>query len=313
MNLRAADLNLFVVLDALLEEGSVSRAARKLGLSQPATSNALARLRDTLDDPLFVRRGSQMLPTPRALEIAAHVRAGLGHLDAALAPPAQFDPGVAERTFVVAANDLGSFLLLPWLMPLLAREAPRVTVRVAPYAPQRPFDAMQAGTIDLILGSPNRRPPGVESETVLEERFAVAVRDGHPRVRKRLTLKQYVELEHLLVAPLGGSRGYVDTALDALGLQRKIAVFIPDFLLAPHIVARTDLVVTQARRVLEDLGAVLNLRVFDPPVPLSPFPVAIMWDERRTSEPAHRWLRSAVDRALREGALTGSGSGREAR
>jgi DNA-binding transcriptional LysR family regulator len=298
MNLRAADLNLFVVFDALLEEQSVSRAARRIGLSQPATSNALARLRDLFGDVLFVRQGARMLPTSRAESIAAHVRAGLGHLDAALCVPASFDPATARRTFTIAANDFASFILLPTLMDRVRREAPGITIRVVPYGPPQPIDQLTAGTVDLILGAAFDLPPHVASEDFMAIEFAVAVRADHPRVRKRLTLEQFVELDHLLVAPLGGARGTVDRALEELGLERRVALYVPDFLLAPLIVARTDLVVTLARAVLVTFATPFGLRVFAPPLRLRPFPYAGIWERRRDTDPAHRWLRDTIRDAL---------------
>ena len=301
MNLRGADLNLFVVLEAMLQEHSVSRAARRIGLSQPATSNALARLRDLFDDPLFVRQGARMAPTPRAEAIAAHVRAGLGHLDAALSDEVEFDPFTAQRTFVVAANDFASFTVLPALMDRLRREAPGIVLRVVQYGPAQPFDALLSGAVDLILGAAFDLPSSVVSEDYLDVEFAVAVREDHPRVRRRLTLRQFVELDHLLVAPMGGARGAVDRALEAQGLQRKVALFVPNFLLAPIIVARTDLITTLARPVLEQFAEPLGLRLFEPPLPLEGFPYSGMWERRRDTDPAHRWLRDTVRDAISNG------------
>lgn len=298
MNISAADLNLFVVFEALLEEHSVSKAARRVGLSQPATSNALGRLRAMFDDPLFVRRGSAMLPTPRAQQVAAHVRAGLGHLSAALGPGEGFDPATAERTFVIAAHDFAALTLLPALMQRVQGEAPGVRVRVVKIGPGQPFAALEAGALDLVLGAAANLPRGITSETLAEVRYAVAVRAEHPRVRQRLTLRQYLELDHLLVAPFGGTRGAVDRALEAEGHERRIALTVPDFLLAPHIVARTDMVVTLPRRVFELVDAGLGLRVFEPPVAVVGSPFACIWDERRSDEPAHGWLRSIVRRSV---------------
>ena len=298
VNLRAADLNLFVVLEAMLQEQSVSRAARRIGLSQPATSNALARLRALFDDPLFVRQGARMAPTPRAEAIAADVRAGLGHLDAALSDAVEFDPSTARRTFVVAANDFASFTALPTLMDRVRREAPGIVLQVVQYGPTQPFDALLSGAVDLILGAAFDLPSSVVSEDYIDVEFAVAVRKDHPRVRRRLTLRQFVELDHLLVAPMGGTRGAVDSALQERGLQRNVALFVPNFLLAPIIVGRTDLVTTLARPVLEVFAEQAGLRLFEPPLPLHGFPYSGMWERRRHSDPAHRWLRDAVRDAV---------------
>ena len=290
-------MNLFVVFEAMLEEHSVSRAARRVGLSQPATSNALARLRAMFDDPLFVRRGSSMLPTPRAQQVAAHVRAGMGHLSAALEPGAGFDPATAERTFVIAAHDFAALTVLPALMERMRIEAPGVRLRVVKMGPEQPFVALERGTLDLVLGAAAGLPRGITSETLADIDYAVAVRAEHPRVRRRLTLRQYLELDHLLVAPFGGTQGAVDRALGAEGHRRRIALTVPDFLLAPHIIARTDMVVTLPRRVF-DLVPGLGLGVFEPPVAVAGAPYACIWDERKNDEPAHEWLRDAVRRSV---------------
>ena len=297
MNVSGADLNLFVVFEAMLEEHSVSRAARRVGLSQPATSNALARLRVMFDDPLFVRRGSSMLPTPRAQQVAPHVRAGVGHLSAALGPGEGFDPATAERTFVIAAHDFAALTVLPALMERMHVEAPGVRVRVVKMGPEQPFVALERGTLDLVLGAAAGLPRGITSETLAEVDYAVGVRAEHPRVHRRLTLRQYLELDHLLVAPFGGTQGAVDRALHAHGHRRRIALTVPDFLLAPHIIARTDMVVTLPRKVFELVPGV-GLRVFEPPVPVVGAPYACIWDERKNDEPAHEWLRSVVRRSV---------------
>ena len=302
VNLRSVDLNLLVVFDALMTEHSVSRAARRIGLSQPATSNALARLRDVFDDRLFVRRGSEMVPTPRAEVIAGHVRAGLGHLDLALGPPRGFDPATAQRELVIATADYASLVILPDLMRRIRTQAPGIDVKVVPYGPVVPFDGLARGDVDLVVGSPRNVPPGVAVGDLFEDRFTCLVRKDHPKVGRRLTLARFVELDHLLVAPLGGKRGFVDRALGALDRRRRIALRVPDFLLAPFIVAATDLVVTLPTGVAAVLGERLELRRLAPPVEIPSFSYALLWDERRNDDPALQWLRECVSEAAKRGA-----------
>lgn len=295
MNIHAADLNLFVVFEALLDTQSVSKAAKRLGLSQPATSNALARLRATFDDPLFVRRGSTMLPTPRAQQVAAHVRAALGLLGVALGPPEGFDPASACRTFVIAAHDFASLAVLPSAMERVRREAPGITLRVIRSDARRPYAGLEDGSVDLVFGAVGDAPRGIAHAAFAPSPFVTAARVGHPRVRRRLTLKQFLEVDHLLVAPLGGQRGDVDRALERMGHQRRIALTVPDFLLALHVIARTDLIVTLPRKIFELAALEEELNVFVPPVEVKGRgPYGYLWDERRHSDPGHAWLRSVL-------------------
>ncbi len=297
VNLSGIDLNLLVVFDALMTERSVSRAARRIGLSQPATSNALARLRSTFDDRLFVRQRHEMVPTPRAEAIAGHIRVGLGHLDTALGPQRGFDPASDERELVIATADYASFVILPGLLRRVRAAAPRIRLKVVPYGPVRPFDALLAGKVDIIVGSPYELPSQIRIGPVFEDGFECLVRADHPGVGRRLTLKRYLALDHLLVAPLGGARGSVDRALAPLGKRRNVVLRVPDFLLAPFIVATSDLVATLPRRVATALADPLQLRRLPPPLELPAFPYSAMWAERRDQDPALAWLRSMIEAA----------------
>ncbi|HGG57246.1 MAG TPA: LysR family transcriptional regulator [Nannocystis exedens] len=294
MNLRATDLNLFVVFDALLDTQSVSKAAKRIGLSQPATSNALARLRAIFGDPLFVRRGAAMLPTARSQQIAAHIRAGLSHLDRALAPPEGFDPSTAEHTFVVGAHDFAALLILPSLLAQVRTQAPGITLRIVRMGSLCPYTELEKGSLDLVFAAAINVPRSIACEIPPPIPLATAVRVGHPRVHQRLTLRQFVELDHLLVAPLGGDRSPVDLALKKRGYSRRIALTVPDFLLAPHIVARTDLLVTLPRKVFDLVQPAGGLNLFKTPIQVKRVPYACLWDKRREFDAAHIWLRDMV-------------------
>ena len=294
MNIHAADLNLLVVLEVLMAERSVSRAARRLGLSQPATSNALARLRAMFDDPLLVRRGNAMLPTPRALELAGHVHAGLAHLQAALDGPRPFDERASTRCFTIATNDYVSFVLLAPLVRRLRERAPRVTVQVKSLDNLASLEALGRGEVDLALGAGSMLGQDYPCEPLFEDGYVSLARQGHPRVGKRLTLERFVQLEHLLVSPYGSRRGVVDIALEQRGYERRVALWVPHFLLAPAIVAQTDLVVTLAERVARRLAPRYGLRILPTPIDVPRFVTQQYWDPRHEHEPAHRWLREQV-------------------
>ncbi len=295
VNLGALDLNLLRVLDALLGERHVTRAARRVGLSQPATSHALARLRAALGDPLLVRgHGGALVPTPRAAALQPRLRAALDAVAAALRGDAPFDPATARATFRIATGDYAEMVILPGLMARLARDAPHVDLRVIPAPDDRV--ALAAGEIDCVL-APRRAPSeavGGYERRLFDETFTCLVRRGHPAAAQRLTLARYEALPHLLVAPRGTPGSFVDDALAALGRRRRVALTVPHFLVAPHVVAATDLIVTLASRIADVVAGPLDLVALPPPLELPGFTMSLWWHERNHHDPAQRWLRDAI-------------------
>jgi DNA-binding transcriptional LysR family regulator len=294
VNLRAMNLNLLLVLDALLEERHVSRAAQRLGLSQPAVSNALAQLRTLLGDPLLVRSGGGMIPTERARALAGPLHAAIAALEGALAPPEAFDPARAERTFTLAASDFVEFVLLPKLLARLAREAPGVRLQLRAWPHNRIPPTLETGEVDLMMGFLGDVPPAHRSERLFGDEFVCIVRKDHPRVRRRLTLATYTALSHVLVTPESGAPGVVDVELAKMGLSRTVGLRISHFLMVPTIVATTDFVAAVSRRVAEEAAKWLPLRVLDPPLPLPRGAVAQAWHERTHASAPHAWLRKVV-------------------
>lgn len=296
MDLRNLDLNLLRVLDAVLETRHITQAARKLGLSQSAVSHALGRLREALGDELLVRGPGGLLPTERALAIAEPLRQTLSGLERALSAPRPFEPGASDRTFRVAAGDYAQFVLLPPLIARLQREAPGVNLWVTPATPDEMNTKLANGELDLGIGVPlgTAAGAGLRERTLFEERFVCVVRQDHPTVRKALTLEQYVSVPHAFIAPRGRKGGAVDTALAERGLERRIAVAVPHFLVVPHVVAGSDLVVTLAARVAHAFAQHLPLRILPPPLPVPDFRIALFWHERQQRDPGHVWLREVL-------------------
>lgn len=298
-NLAAVDLNLLVALDAILAERSVTRAAARLGLTQPAMSHALRRLRDLFGDELLVRTRTGMVPTARGEALEQPLRATLRDLDALIHQgEAGFDPRTAAATFTIATTDYGAFVLLPALLPVLEREAPRIDLRLVS-VPDPMADALADGRVDFVIAT---RPPDaavLHKQPLCEERFVCVMRAGHPAGKKPLTLERYVSLSHALVAPRGRLGGAVDDALAARGLSRRVAVTIPNFLVAPAVIASSDLVVTLAERVARTFAKAFDLVITEPPVELSGFSMDFIWHERRHRDAAHVWMRRTVASALR--------------
>lgn len=299
VNPRALDLNLLGVLVAVIDEGSVTRAARKLEMTQPAVSNALRRLRRELGDPLVVRGPRGVVPTAHALRLAAPMREALERLRGALDTGA-FDSSRAERTFTIASSDYGQLTALPRVLPAIEREAPRVRLRFVPFT-DAVWEGLVAGEIDLALGRFDRaRDSYVRQKLYTDEMLCVA-RANHPRVRGQLPIELFVELKHVLIAPFGGTGGMVDEALAREGLRREVALFTTSFALAPVLVACTDWIATIPRRVARAFGGRLSLQELPPPVSLPGFTMSQLWHRRTERDEGHRWLRAAIHRALRDG------------
>lgn len=298
MNIRSLDLNLLVVLDAMLAERHVTRAAKRVGLSQPAMSNALARLRDALGDPLFVRSPDGMQPTPRAEALALPLAAALAQLDNALGATAAFVPKTAELTFNLATFDFEQLVLLPALLETLSREAPGIRLSVTVPRERLPIADLQQGRIDLMIGiAPPEPRPGLYQQPLFEDSYTCLLRPKHPDAKK-LTLERYCALEHLLISPFGGLAGPVDAALANLGKTRIVKVAFPHFALAPFLLLRSDCVLTLPSRAGALFAATLDLVQRPPPVNLPKFRETLFWSERTHADPAHRWLRSLIKKLL---------------
>jgi DNA-binding transcriptional LysR family regulator len=261
-------------------------------------SHALSRLRELLGDPLLVRTPSGMQPTARAEAMAVPLERALDDIGRVLASPAPFDPAQSTRKLRVATNDYMELVLFPRLLARLWAEAPGIDVRVRNIG-SRVNDELAGARVDLAMGvmaqfgSPEP-PLGIRMQRLVSDRFVCVVREGHPLVKKRLSLDEFVSLPHALVAPRGESGSIVDTALESLGRKRSVAVEVPHFLVAPHIVRETDVVLTLAARVANSLGPLLGLRQLAPPIELQGFSMAMVWHERQHADPAHAWVRALI-------------------
>ncbi len=300
-NLDGVDLNLLRVLDALLTERHVTRASKRLGLSQPATSHALARLRALLGDPLFVRTPRGLAPTARASQLAGPLRAALAALEQAVAGGGSFDPATARRTFTLATADYGAFVIVPRLVERVQREAPGVDLWVRALRDD-PFEQLALGDVDVVVGPLMAVAPraSIHARPLYEERFVCMVRKDHPRVKRSLDLDTWAALPHAFVAPRGTPGGVVDEALASAGRSRRVVLAVPHFLVAPHVVAGSDLVLTIGARVAAPFVEMLPVKVFPPPVALPGFKVSLAWHERAHHDAAQRWLRAMIVEMFRE-------------
>lgn len=291
---RTFNLNLLPALDALLAEGSVSRAAARAGVSQSAMSHSLAKLRELLDDPLLVSAGRTMEPTARAAEIAGPLRAALEQLGAALATGAPFDPRTAERELAIASFDYFEMIALPELCAFLRDRAPRITLRIERLSPAM-ARRLAAGELDLVFAQVNTEMPATLMRRALfDESFAVIARSDHPRLRGALTLERFLELDHILVAVEGGAEGVVDRVLARDGHRRRVVARVPHFSSAPLVVARSNAICTLPRSVALRARQLYGVRVLSPPIELPATTVAAFWPPQLERDPAHLWFREQL-------------------
>lgn len=290
--LRRIDLNLLVILDALLAERHVTRAAERLHLSQPAVSHALARLRELLNDPLLERVGSTLVPTARAQELAQPLAEVLTQVQALLAPET-FDAATASRSFRLAMSDYGAALLLPGLVHDLRSTAPGIDLVVTQASRETMLEQLLAGDIDLALGVFPVVPSGLRSVTLFEEHFSCLLDRAALPAGAALTLPAYLARPHVVVEMRGGGAAEIGQALTAMHAHRRVAVSLPHWNVAPQLIAGTDLILTVAARGLRQI-AHPQLAVLPVPFALPAFSFVMVWHQRRDEEQGLQWLRERI-------------------
>lgn len=296
MNILGVDLNQIRALDALLAERNVTRAARRLGITQAAASNALTRLRVHFEDPLLVRAGRSMTLTPRAEALVEPAAGLMRAAERLLSPAERFEPASLRATFRIATSDHIDLVLLRDVEASLSAEAPGVDLHVTSFGLDA-FDALRDGSVDLAIAPIRERPPDIEVELLFEDRLVLVMREGHPATTAMSSIEAFAGLRHLLVSPRGIARGPVDDALAARGLSRRVARMVPQFGAALLLVARSDLVTVVPEMLADMLGADLRLSHVAVPVPLPRIEIQQIWHRRTAVEARHAYLRSLVRRS----------------
>jgi DNA-binding transcriptional LysR family regulator len=302
MDFRGVDLNLLVSLRVLLVERHVTRSADRLGITQPAMSASLARLRTLFRDQLLVRGPKGLVLTPRAEQLLGQTNQVMAVIEQMIAPPAEFVAETSERIFTLIGTDFVEFILLPPLMAALATEAPNLQVLFRTPDPKNIEGMMASGELDLAVGYLPEAPEELIKRTVFREPFVCVARRGHPLLHDgTLPLDRYVELRHVQVFPRDGEMYAVaiDTALVAMGLTRKVALWEPSFLAVASVVAETDLISTVPKRVATHVAQGLPITIYDLPLPLPGPDFAIYWHPRSQDDAGHKWLRERVADLLR--------------
>lgn len=301
------NVNLLVALDALLQTRSVTRAAEAVGISQSAMSNALAQLRDLLQDPLLVRAGKAMEPTPFATGLVPDLRAGVGALERVLDSRGGFDPPTSRANFTLALGDRDEAALLPPLLSALRERAPGVSIQVLPWGRLEPHPGLGRGEVDVSLGpvvthtpqgdwpaAPDQPRRGFHTRPLYDSMLRTVVRADHPEVVDGMDLDTFCRLDHVLVTEQPEGTGIIDDALRSLGRARTIAVRVPRHTLVGELIASTDLVATIDGRVARAQAQMRGLQVFPVPVEIPRATVAMVWHDRTDADPARAWLRATI-------------------
>ena len=295
MDYRELDLNLLVILNALFQEGGVNACARKLGISQPNVSFALAKLRTSFKDDLLVRQGNRMKPTPTGERLRDPIRRILATVDAELLHAPVFDPAESARRFTISTSDIGELTFLPKLLAALAVREPGTTLRCYSLRPDELERAMAEGTVDVALGYfPDLDGAALYRQKLFEHPFVCIVRSDHPGVAGELTLEQFLSLGHIVVAQEGRSQELVERTMRQQGLSRLIKLQSPHFMSAPLLIARSDLITTVPRAVGTTYAGIGGLRLLQPPIAFPPIDLQQFWHRRVHSDPAVRWFRALV-------------------
>ncbi len=293
VNISAIDLNLLPALEALLKRQNVSHAAHDVGLSQPAMSRALARLREVLGDPLLVRTPGGYALSPRADALAAQLATTLDHVKAVFRDPG-FDPATTERTIRIAGIDIHTILLAPALMARLAKEAPGIDIRFEGYGPDL-VERIETGRLDLAFAQSNTPlPPGARSAPVARDRLALVLRQGHPMSKRKWTVEDYGRVDHVGISIFGDAGSDLDAQLARVGVKRRMALVTPHFMAALSTVSQTDLATTLSRAFALRFADTFGLILKEPPLPNTELDLTFVWSHVRAADPVLAWVRDVI-------------------
>ena len=298
------DLNLLVVLEAIHSQGGVSNAAQKLNLTQPAISHALARLRSLFRDPLFVRDGRVLAPTPFTRRLIEPLRASLRSVDAVLGGTQRFDAAEAQAQFTLAMREPAELLALPSIMREIASHAPGIGLRVVPTRRRTIEAALASGALDLAVDVLLPLSEKIRRKRIAADRLVVVVRKGHPRMRRGFTLATYMKQGHVMVTARRSGPALEDLSLGQRGLRRIVRLRCRNYAAALRAVAETDLVLTMAERYARALGAGATHQLLAPPIKLATLEAYLYWHEAVDGDAGNRWLRALVTQAFRGKAVT---------
>jgi DNA-binding transcriptional LysR family regulator len=294
------DLKLLVAFEAVLMQRNVTAAAQSIGLTQPAMSTALGKLRKVFKDPLFVRTSRGMEPTPFAMQLAEPIRHALHLIRQTLNREKTFDAATSTRTFRIVMTDIGERVFLPALLQRLSEIAPGVNVHTVQLPVKEMREALESGQMDLAVGFIPDLAAGFYQQRLYKRSYVCVVRGDHPTIGNTLTLKQYLAASHAIVSATGTGHDVVERVLAERGYTRRIALHVTHFLAIPLIVANTDLVVTIPTMLAESYLPTMNIKLLAPPLKMPVYAIMQYWHERFHEDPANRWLRELFCELFRD-------------
>lgn len=294
MELSDIDLNQLVLFQQLMVERRVSKVADKMGLTQPAVSNTLAKLRRQFGDDLFVRTPAGMMPTPFAEQLAEPVGYALGMIHSGLNQHSSFDPASVKRSVTIGMTDIGEIVFLPQLVERLRKEAPGISLSTVRTTATTLRDDMEAGKVDLAIGPLPQLKAGFFQRRLFRQRYVCLFRKGHALDRKRLSLVDFKAAEHLIIVSAGTGHGKVDDLIRRAGVDRSVRLTIPHFVSVGHLLRRTDMVATVTERLAESLAEPFDLSFRPHPVDLPEIAINVFWHAKVHRSPAHQWMRGVV-------------------
>lgn len=305
MNINTLDLNLLRVLDALLHDGSTVKAGARLGLSQPAVSAALGRLRHALGDELFLRRGQGLEPTDFARALSLPLRAALDGLETLLSSPAPFDPALANDTFKLSGSDFFAEMLMPALADRLSRQAPGMRVQLVDLVPENYAATLQRHEVDIALIPLTTLPDWVDHRPVFRSSFVVIARQDHPRLARAgvlpgmvIPIDLFCDLGHVLFSPEGRFKALGDAALARVGRERRVVMTLPVFSGIARAVSTSDLISILPGQLSDRVAPGLSLSLYQAPVAIPQALMTMIWHRRASATPAHRWMRDLIAEIL---------------
>jgi DNA-binding transcriptional LysR family regulator len=298
--LRSIDFRLLLAFDALITERHVSRAAATVGLSQPAMSHTLAKLRQQFDDPLLVRTSSGFEPTPKALDLIDPVREAIRQVNRLFTGGSTFDPLTATDTFTVRMGDMNEVLFLPALLRRLQERAPNISLTVHHLAPSETIRALEASSVDFAVSALIKHSKSVHSLELAKDRMVCVMRKDHPAATGRLTTRDFLALRHLRIVQSAGDTRFVEESLAKRGLRRRVMATTPHWLAASYLIERSDLVTALSESMVGRLNGDGRFAVRPLPVGGAEFSWRLYWHRRYDARPAHRWLRTMFEQVARE-------------
>ncbi len=294
MKLSDVDLNLFVVFDAIYTEGNLTRAGEIIGITQPAVSNSLSRLRTLFDDPLFVRTAEGMIPTPVAQNIVGSVRQALGLIRSSVQESELFDPKVSDKRFRVSMTDLSQAIVLPWLFSRIMTDAPMISIDCYHVHRRDMNIELASGNLDLAVDIPLTPDPQIKQAALFSHPHVCVVRNDHGLVKDKLDLNTYLALDHIHISSRRGGLGHVDLSLGKMGKKRKISLRTQHYFATPQLVSRTDLALTVPRIFADFLVNNSPVRYLDIPFDVPHLESYLYWHESTDKDQANRWMRDLI-------------------